>query len=115
MARYRQALEAKIADVRSGMSKRRAAEMVSRPEEPLDFGDWCQKSHDEWLFVNQNRIEAGQLKELEAALDRISQGDYGVCHGCREPIAPARLEAVPWAKYCVRCQDEAVELESLPK
>src|SRR5208283_4664031 len=53
---YLRQILSKIHEVRQGLSARRAAEFVQRPEEPLDFGDWCQKSHDEWLFVNQNRL-----------------------------------------------------------
>ncbi len=105
--KYRLLIERKAHEVRQGRSARRASEFVSRPEEPLDFGDWCQKSHDEWLFVNQNRIEMALLRELERALRRIRRGSFGVCQHCAEPIAPKRLEAVPWARLCVACEEKA--------
>jgi DnaK suppressor protein len=105
-ADYREQLEAKASDVRRGLTAHRAAEIVRRPDEPLDFGDWCQKSHDEWLFLNQNRIEIELLREVEDALHRLDEGTYGKCQGCDEPISPKRLAAIPWAKYCVRCQIE---------
>jgi len=38
------------------------------------------------------------------ALDRIEAGDYGMCVGCEEAIPAKRLQALPWAKYCVNCQ-----------
>lgn len=104
---YQRQILSKIQDVRQGLSARRAAEFVQRPEEPLDFGDWCQKSHDEWLFVNQNRLETALLRELEAALRRLERGTFGICAGCGEPISEKRLEAVPWAKFCIPCYERA--------
>jgi RNA polymerase-binding protein DksA len=108
---YRRQILNKIREVRLGLSARRAAEFVSRPEEPLDFGDWCQKSHDEWLFLNQNRIELALLRELEAALARVDEGSFGVCQGCGEPISERRLEAVPWASFCIPCQEHTRHAE----
>jgi DnaK suppressor protein len=112
MANYRRQLEAKASDVRRGLTAHRAAEFVRRPDEPLDFGDWCQKSHDEWLFLNQNRLEIELLREVEDALHRLDEGTYGTCQACEEPISPKRLDAIPWAKYCVRCQTEGPQAEN---
>jgi DnaK suppressor protein len=102
---YRRILRLKAAEVRSSLSAERAAEIVSRPEEPLDFGDWCQKSHEEWLYLNQNRLELALLREVEAALARVESGTYGFCQRCNAPIAARRLDAVPWAKHCVPCEE----------
>jgi DnaK suppressor protein len=104
---YRRVLEQKAEEVRAGLSARRAAEVVLHLDEPLDFGDWCQKNHDEWLFLNQNRLEIALLRDLEAALNRLARGAYGTCSCCHEPISAKRLEAVPWAEFCVRCEEKA--------
>ncbi len=104
---YRRVLEKKIEEVRAGLSARRASEVVLRLDEPLDFGDWCQKSHDEWLFMNQNRLELALLRNLEAALVRLASGAYGTCQSCHRAICEKRLEAVPWAEFCVRCEEQA--------
>jgi DnaK suppressor protein len=45
-----------------------------------------------------------RVNGLSAALDRLSEGEYGVCVECAEPIAPARLDALPEVQTCVRCQ-----------
>ena len=51
------------------------------------------------------RDRSGQQLELvEAALARIEAGTFGTCLRCSGPIAPARLEALPWAAYCIDCQ-----------
>jgi len=43
------------------------------------------------------------LLEIEDALERIEQGTYGVCEGKNEQIPKARLEAIPWTRYCLNC------------
>ncbi len=46
-----------------------------------------------------------RVNRLAAALDRLNEGDYGVCVECGEPIAPVRLRVMPEVATCVRCQD----------
>ncbi len=46
-----------------------------------------------------------RVNRLSDAVDRLNDGEYGVCVECAEPISPARLHAVPEVKTCVRCQD----------
>jgi DnaK suppressor protein len=46
-----------------------------------------------------------RVNRLRAALDRLNDGEYGVCVECAEQISPARLHAVPEVQTCVRCQD----------
>jgi DnaK suppressor protein len=47
---------------------------------------------------------AAHLAELEAALARLDDGSYGTCLRCGRPIAPERLDALPWAAHCIECQ-----------
>jgi RNA polymerase-binding transcription factor len=44
------------------------------------------------------------LAQVEAAIGRLEEGIYGACANCGRPIAPERLEAIPWAAYCIECQ-----------
>ncbi len=44
-----------------------------------------------------------QLNEVEAAIDRLGDGTYGLCERCGQPIPPARLEAMPTARLCIAC------------
>ena len=46
----------------------------------------------------------GQLAQVEAALGRLEAGSFGTCVRCLRQIAPARLEALPWAAHCIDCQ-----------
>jgi len=99
------ALQDKAGELRRRMSADKAAPIVSRLEDPSDSGDLSQQSHEEWLFLNRNNLEKTLLREVEEALMRVKEGTYGTCQECEEPISPKRLQALPWAKFCVRCQE----------
>ena len=46
-----------------------------------------------------------RVRRLSAAIERLNDGEYGICVECEEPIAPARLKVMPEVETCVRCQD----------
>ena len=51
--------------------------------------------------------EKSQLAQVDAALAALDAGTYGTCRSCGMPIAPARLEAIPWAQLCIDCAAKA--------
>jgi len=105
-ANYRKVLEKKAEEVRRSMSAQKAAQVVARLDVPSDEGDLSQQSHEEWIFLNRNTIDMRLLREIAGALHRIDHDAYGICMECEEPISSKRLDAVPWAKYCVTCQEQ---------
>jgi DnaK suppressor protein len=104
-AQYRKVLEKKAEEVRRSMSAQKAAQVVARLDIPSDEGDLSQQHHEEWIFLNRNTIDMKLLREISGALHRIDGGVYGICMECEEPISGKRLDAVPWARYCVACQE----------
>ena len=102
---YKNMLEKKAEEVRRSMSAQKAAQVVARLDCPSDEGDLSQQHHEEWIFLNRNTIDMKLLREISDALQRLGHGHYGVCLECEEPISVKRLEAVPWARYCVKCQE----------
>ncbi len=66
--------------------------------------------HSRFVTSTVNLIdrEFNQLRNARAALSRIQEGSFGTCQQCDEDIHPKRLAAVPWATFCIRCQ-EAVD------
>jgi DnaK suppressor protein len=103
---YKKALERKADEVRRSMSAQKVAQLVSRGDSPSDEGDLSQQSHEEWIFLNRNTLDVKLLREVEDALRRVEQQTYGICMDCEEPISAKRLDAVPWAKYCIQCQEK---------
>jgi len=69
-----------------------------------DFVD--QASDDNEIHVNLKLLQtdAKLLRAIEAAIERIDQGAYGVCTSCGEDISFARLNAVPWTSVCIDCK-----------
>ena len=102
---YRKILERKAEEVRQSMSAQKAAQVVARLDCPSDEGDLSQQHHEEWIFLNRNTIDMKLLRVIGDALRRIDHETYGVCMECEEPISAKRLDAVPWARYCVTCQE----------
>src|SRR5436190_12874417 len=99
---YKKILEKKAEEVRRSMSARKAAQVVARLDCPSDEGDLSQQHHEEWIFLNRNTIDIKLLREISAALVRIQEGTYGTCPECEEPISTKRLDALPWARFCVK-------------
>ena len=60
---------------------------------------------DEVIAMIQH--DRAELRDIQAALDRMSDGSYGQCTECGEDISVARLEVLPEASHCVACQDKA--------
>jgi DnaK suppressor protein len=52
-----------------------------------------------------------RVEQLEDALERLDEGDYGICQSCQQPIDPGRLEVLPRTRLCITCARE-VEQES---
>ncbi len=53
-----------------------------------------------------NGSEQQQLAEVDAALGRLTRGEYGVCEECEETIESGRLGAIPWARRCFQCESQ---------
>ncbi len=56
--------------------------------------------------LQEEGVASRMLIEVQDALKRIEDGTYGKCTVCGRPIEPARLEAVPWARYCLEDQEK---------
>ncbi len=105
-ATHKKILESKSEEVRNSMSAQKAAQVVARLDIPSDEGDLSQHSHEEWIFLNRNTIDMKLLREVSGALHRIETEQFGVCMECEEAISTKRLDALPWARYCVTCQEK---------
>ena len=71
-------------------------------------------SHDEFISVQRNGMDYYKLRQVEAALERIESGEYGTCQECDEDISEKRLNVVPWAEYCIHCQDRVADMAGMP-
>ena len=100
----RKDLETKRRELMSGTSDREEILIENAAE---DFDRLQQQMNREVAIRNLDR-ESKLLKEVNAAMKRVDEGSYGTCLRCDEEIPEKRMKAVPWAAYCVPCQ-EAIE------
>ena len=68
---------------------------------PIHMADIGTDNYEQEFALGLMDSEMRLLKEIDDALQRIEQGTYGICEGTGKPIRKARLEAQPWARYCV--------------
>ena len=72
-----------------------------------DLLDEIQLAAERELSTRGLELESRLLRDVRAALDRIAAGTYGACLECDEEISPKRLRAMPWAGFCITCQERA--------
>jgi RNA polymerase-binding protein DksA len=68
---------------------------------PIHMADLGTDNYDQEFTLGLMDSERKLMKVIDEALDRIENGTYGICEGTGKPIPKARLEAIPWARYCV--------------
>jgi len=72
---------------------------------PSDDADWAEQAHQEWVASSREHLDHVLLFQIKDALNRVENGEYGECQSCGDVISLKRLKAVPWARYCIECQD----------
>jgi DnaK suppressor protein len=71
-----------------------------------DLADQASGNNEVHIQLKLKQTDAKILQAIEDALHRIEQGTYGVCRDCGEPIAEARLNAIPWTRVCITCKEK---------
>ena len=78
---------------------------------PVHLADLGTENYEEEATLELLENEEHLLMEVNDALARIEQGTFGVCENCHKPISKERLDALPYARYCIRC---ARKLQAAP-
>ena len=102
LASLRTALESELERLNRAPSKRH--EIAA--ERSGDELDEVQRQEAVVLAVHTLDSSRERRIQIQAALARIQQGEYGLCLECEDAINPKRLDAAPWAKLCIDCQSE---------
>jgi DnaK suppressor protein len=83
-------------------------DVVAQRGEPDDEAAQAYENVSQEMLVATLERERRTLREIESALLRIKNGEYGICSACGEAIPKARLEALPWARVCVPCAEHSI-------
>jgi DnaK suppressor protein len=101
--KFKEFLEAKQTELARVLRNRDGIAIEKSP----DALDEVQNAAERELAIRNLDRESNLLRNVRAALHRINEGTFGVCMHCEEDISLKRLNAVPWAPYCIQCQEIA--------
>jgi RNA polymerase-binding protein DksA len=93
-------LQAQLAELE--IRKGHIARDLAEPLNP-DFAEQATEAEDDEALEAQGRLIEKEIISVKRALDRIEDGEYGICVRCSGEIAPARLQARPEAALCIHC------------
>jgi len=71
-----------------------------------DLADQASGNNEVHIQLKLKQTDAKILQAIEEALFRLEKGIYGACRDCGDPIAAARLEAIPWTRVCISCKQK---------
>jgi len=101
--KFKEILEAKQAELAQVLRNRDGIAIEKSP----DALDEVQNAAERELAIRNLDRESNLLRNVRNALHRVDEGTFGVCLHCEEDISLKRLNAVPWAPYCIQCQEIA--------
>jgi len=103
---FKKKLEERQQELRRIVSRTEQDGRAADSETAQDIADKAANSYNKEFLFHQSNNERQLLGMVESALDRIRQGNFGQCISCGEEINSKRLEAVPWTRYCIACQEK---------
>lgn len=101
----RDRLEAKQQDIMAMYKRDLKVGQETSDDGTEDIVDRANNAYHRELMFSLSDGERQLLLQVQEALKRFDAGSYGACVHCAEPIAMPRLQAVPWARYCIDCQE----------
>lgn len=106
LEQFKKKLEIRQQELRRLVSRNVQDGRAADEEAAQDIADKAANSYTKEFLFSQSSNDRALLARVEEALIRIREGTFGECDGCSGRIALARLKAIPWARYCVSCQEE---------
>ena len=97
------ALQTKLIAIAAGPDKRGGIVI----QHSADALDQTQFAAERDLVVSLLNHDTQMSRRLKGALQRMEEGTYGICLACEESIGVKRLQALPWAEFCLRCQERS--------
>ena len=103
---YRKRLLAKQEELQRQVSKTEQDGRQIDEDTTQDIADKAANSYTKEFLFHQSDDNRRILQLVSEALDRLKNGSYGHCVACQEEVQVKRLEAVPWARHCIECQEK---------
>ena len=112
---FKKRLEERQQSLRKTVSRTEEDGRIADQDSAQDIADRAASSYTKEFLFSQSNNDRQLLQMVESALQRIREGSFGECVNCGNEINPKRLEAVPWTRFCIACQEkmEKGELEEV--
>src|SRR5690242_7630028 len=103
---FKKKLEERQQELRRIVSRTEQDGRTADLDSAQDIADRAASSYNKEFLFHQSNSDRQLLQMVEGALSRIREGSFGECISCGKDINPKRLEAVPWARHCIECQEK---------
>jgi len=114
---FKKKLETRQQELRRMVSRTEQDGRTVDEDSAQDIADRAASSYNKEFLFSQSNNDRQLLQMVESALSRIREGSFGECIACGKEINPKRLEAVPWTRHCIECQEKLEKgmLEEAPR
>ncbi len=106
LEKFKQRLLAKRKELISEVRGSSVGSLETNIDGIQDLADQASSAYTKEFLLSIGDTERRMLRQVDEALDKIRQDTYGLCESCGEMISERRLEALPFAKLCITCQEE---------
>jgi DnaK suppressor protein len=103
---FRKRLETRQQELRRMVSRTQQDGRSADEDTAQDIADRAASSYNKEFLFHQSNNDRQLLQMVDGALTRIREGTFGECISCGKEINPKRLEAVPWTRHCIDCQEK---------
>lgn len=103
---YKKKLLARREELMKTIARTQEEGRAADDDPTVDLADKAANSYTKEFLFGMTNADRTILNQIDAALKRIQGDAYGVCASCQEEMQQKRLEAVPWAKHCIACQQK---------
>lgn len=94
-----------LAERENVVTKLKGSDLSIDDSETPDPVDLAVSNYSKNVQLALSENESRQLELIDEALERLDDDEYGICQNCEKEINPKRLAAIPWARYCLDCQE----------
>jgi DnaK suppressor protein len=94
-----------LAERENVVTKLKGSDLSIDDSETPDPVDLAVSNYSKNVQLALSENESRQLELIDQALERLDDDEYGICQNCEKEINPKRLAAIPWARYCLDCQE----------
>jgi len=103
---YKKKLQTRRDELRKSIARTEEAGRQADEDTTVDLADKAANSYTKEFLFGQTDTDRVTLQLIEDSLTRMREGSYGLCASCENEIQLKRLEAVPWTRHCLACQEK---------